>query len=247
MGQIQVEVGEGPVLQAEGAQGGAVNLRGQVLEQQPGGGGGGRPRPRPRPGLADGAEVGVAGGGGGAAVAPAAAVAAGPGGEGAGGGLLLAGLGPGHAPQVLPHLGQRVGAGAGGQPPGVLHAGLLGVGGGEAPGGGAQGRGVVRGGGGARAHRLLRGGGLADDAAGGHAARGQGRVLGGVLGQRGPLPRLARHELGDAEVVLVGGVAGVDRPLRGVRPAGVAAAVGPGPVVKQQVGGAGRVLGAWGS
>ena len=60
VGEIQVEVGEGAVLQAEGPQGGPVNLGRQVLKEEPG---------RDRAGLADGAQVG--GGGARAPIAPA--------------------------------------------------------------------------------------------------------------------------------------------------------------------------------
>ena len=109
--EIQVEIGEWAVLQAESPQGRPVNLGRQVLEEEPG---------RDRAGLADGAQVG--GGGARAPVAPASrggveAIGGWPSGEAGGGGLLLGGLRPGGAPEVLTHLCEGVRAGAGGQGP----------------------------------------------------------------------------------------------------------------------------------
>jgi len=195
MSEIEVEVVKRTVLHAESTQSGPVNLSCQVLEKEPGGAGAGG---------AHRAQVG-GGGGGGAPVTPSSgagqAVGGRPAGDGGGGSLLLGRLRPGLAPEVLSHLGESVGAGAGRQSPGVLGAAghLLGGGGGEAPGGGAQRVvGVRRGAGG-----LLSGSERGDDGAGGDTARGHGGVLCRILHLSCPLPGLSWDKLRDPEVVII--------------------------------------------
>ena len=224
--EVEVEVEEGPVLLAEGLQGAAVDLRGQVLEEEPGAG---LALARSRRGSARHLPV--------SSVAPAGAGAESVAGRpaGGGGGLLLPRhRGAGLAPQVLAHRGQVCGAGTGrqaGVTPGLLLAGVRVLAGGrvEAPGAGGEAEAVLGGGDGA--------GGL-----GGHAARGQGGVLAGVL-QGGALPGLARHELGDAEVVLLASARVDGLVSLAARPPGVSVHVAPGPVILQQEVGAGLGVG----